>query len=290
MMHPQIYRHFLLQHGGNTPLGRVTWSGYHCTDHTEFDGPMRPYGNYALVYLLEGEGHYVDALGMDRDVTVGDLILTFPDIPRRYGSATGHPWSELYIIFDGPVFDLWRAQGLLDPKQRVRHLEPVGYWRRRFEDVVCRRDASERYALERVCLLQQLLAEMDQFWREEGVGKEDREWLAQAYEVLDQEDASSPVDYAPFLAAQNMSYEGFRKRFTQLAGIAPGQYMAKSRIRRVCQLLERTDFKLHQIAEQCGFSDEFHLSKRFKQLVGMTPSDFRRRAPRARSRSAPQAG
>ena len=32
-----------------------------------------------------------------------------------------------------------------------------------------------------------------------------------------------------------------------------------------------------EIAEHLGFSDEYHFSKRFKQVTGLPPSEFRRR-------------
>lgn len=286
-MNPAIQRRFLLQHGSGTAIGRVSWSGYHWTDKADpIETPMRPYGNYAMVYLLEGGGYYRTAQGAERKVRAGDLIITFPDIPRHYGPITGQPWGEFYIIFDGPVFDLWRTRGLLDPRQPIRHLEPLDYWRRRFEQVVTRYDTSEQYALERVCLLQELIGELVRFWRHQDVATEDRAWLAQAYAMLDAIDPCRPADYPTLAAKQGMSYEGFRKRFTLLAGSPPGQYLAKARIRKVCEVLEQTDMKLHQIAGQYGFTDEFHLSKRFKQLVGITPREFRRRAsqtPRAQS-------
>ena len=34
---------------------------------------------------------------------------------------------------------------------------------------------------------------------------------------------------------------------------------------------------IKQIADELGFCDVFHFSKAFKQVVGLTPSDFRRR-------------
>lgn len=286
-MSPEIQKRFLLQHGQGTAIGRVSWSGYHWTGEVQPEAPIRPYGNYAFVYLLEGAGYYRDAQGADRNVSMGDLIITFPDVPRSYGPTAGHAWREFYIIFDGPVFDLWRAPGLLDVRQPVRRLEPMDYWRRRLEQVVTRYDAGPQYALERVCLLQELIAELVRFWRHQDVGAEDRAWLARAYQGLDAIDPCQPADYAALAARQGLSYEGYRKRFAALAGSPPGRYLAQARIRNVCNVLEHTDAKLQQVAEQCGFRDEFHLCKRFKQLVGITPGEFRRRASQAQGPHEP---
>lgn len=76
---------------------------------------MRVLGSYALVYVVGGGGEYSDARGTRRQVSEGDLIWVFPDIPHAYGPARGGRWDEIYLVFDGPVFDLWRQRGLLDP-------------------------------------------------------------------------------------------------------------------------------------------------------------------------------
>jgi AraC-like DNA-binding protein len=42
-------------------------------------------------------------------------------------------------------------------------------------------------------------------------------------------------------------------------------------------LLWQTDQTVGEIADTLGFSDSFHLSKSFKRLTGLTPTEFRRR-------------
>src|SRR5205085_11114040 len=76
-------------------------------------------------------------------------------------------------------------------------------------------------------------------------------------------------------AELGMSYSAFRKRFVQVTGKSPGEYRADEIVRRAClKLLEAHD-TLAMIADDLGFHDAFHLSRRFKQVVGMSPQDFR---------------
>jgi AraC-like DNA-binding protein len=44
---------------------------------------------------------------------------------------------------------------------------------------------------------------------------------------------------------------------------------------RACELLLNQNLTLKEIALQLGFVDEYHLSKRFKQIIGVSPSGFR---------------
>ena len=43
----------------------------------------------------------------------------FPGLAHMYGPKPGTRWDELYVIFDGPAFDSWRALGVLNPASPV---------------------------------------------------------------------------------------------------------------------------------------------------------------------------
>jgi AraC-like DNA-binding protein len=74
-----------------------------------------------------------------------------------------------------------------------------------------------------------------------------------------------------------LNYENFRKRFAQLTGESPGRYQKRRRLDWACAAIYHGEQSLKQIADELGFCDVFHFSKAFKQEVGLTPSDYRRR-------------
>ena len=73
----------------------------------------------------------------------------------------------------------------------------------------------------------------------------------------------------------NASPSKFIRRFTEAMDIAPGQYILRTRINAVCQLLEDTDRNLTTIAEQTGFYDLSHFTRIFKSIRGKTPGQYR---------------
>jgi AraC-like DNA-binding protein len=238
---------------------------------------MRLLGSYALVFLLDGEGTYRDARGRCDNVQSGDLILIFPDIAHCYGPRSDTHWSEFYIIFEGAVFDLWRERKLLDDERPILHLQPVEYWLRRFEDVINPTEGSESgRSLQQVCRLQTVLAEAIEY-STRSVQEGDVAWLQQA-RVLLEAGFEQPL---PLIArGMGMSYESFRKRFAALSGTSPGQYRLSRQMDRACALVHGSELSNKEIAQRLGFCDEFHFSRQFKKVTGVSPREFRRRLPR----------
>lgn len=73
------------------------------------------------------------------------------------------------------------------------------------------------------------------------------------------------------------SYDAFRKKYTRVTGHAPSHYMLNRQMEQAARLLIETNLSCDAIADQLGFCDQFHFSKRFKQHLGITPSKYRKR-------------
>ncbi len=237
--------------------------------------PSRVLNHYGLVYVTAGGGHFEDKLGLTHSIVPGDLLVLFPQIGHTYGPGPTDFWNEIFIIFEGLLFDLWREQGLLNPRQPVLHLEPVDYWFNRFKDAVWSvPQAGPEYTLVRLCRLQQLMADIFVYQQQQGFEQVDYEWLSQAKVMLKASLYTKP-DFEQIASRLGMSYDGFRKRFSKGAGVSPARYHTLRRMDRACELLLNETLTLKEIALQLGFGDEYHLSKRFKQVIGVSPTGFR---------------
>lgn len=67
----------------------------------------------------------------------------------------------------------------------------------------------------------------------------------------------------------------FARLFKQSEGITPHQYILKRRSDRAQSLLRHSELSLADIAVRVGFCDQSHLTRCFKRLVGVTPTQFR---------------
>lgn len=260
----------IFQSAASSPLGRVTLAGWNRNNRGLPPDQLRVYGSYALVYSLAGLAHYEDVHGYTTAVHPGDLIIVFPDIGHRYGPQPGHQWDEYYVVFEGPIFDLWRKHGVLSPTRPLYHLEPRDYWRRRLEEIV----APNLPPLERICRVQSVLADALTNYRRDTATERDEGWLAQARARLET-DIEKPLYVEEVARALHMSPETFRKRFVRLARISPYRYRLTRVIDHACRLVHEGRLTNKEVAARLGFSDEFHFSRRFKQVTGRSPAQFR---------------
>ena len=66
------------------------------------------------------------------------------------------------------------------------------------------------------------------------------------------------------------------KRFKEVVGETPIQYLTKVRLKNAMAMLQSTDDTIDVIARRCGFQNANYFTKVFKKYLGVTPSDFRK--------------
>jgi transcriptional regulator GlxA family with amidase domain len=83
------------------------------------------------------------------------------------------------------------------------------------------------------------------------------------------------MDLATLAGVAGVSIHHFARGFKQSAGVTPHHYLTQKRVERAQDLLAHTDLSLSEIAYAVGVSDQSHLARHFRQLLGITPRQFR---------------
>ena len=73
-----------------------------------------------------------------------------------------------------------------------------------------------------------------------------------------------------------MSRYHFIRRFKQTMNESPYHYLIGQRLEQAKQLLKVSHLSIAEIAIACGFANQSHLTRHFKQRVGITPQIFRK--------------
>jgi transcriptional regulator GlxA family with amidase domain len=91
----------------------------------------------------------------------------------------------------------------------------------------------------------------------------------------------APHTVATLARRASMSSRTFARRFVEETGTTPMQWVTDQRVLYARRLLEETDLDVDRIAERVGFGNATLLRHHFRRIVGVTPSDYRRRFARA---------
>lgn len=73
-----------------------------------------------------------------------------------------------------------------------------------------------------------------------------------------------------------LSVYQFDQRIRRIFGITAGQLLQKTRIDAALQRLRESEASIAEIASECGYSDQSAFTRRFRETIGMSPSEFRR--------------
>jgi AraC family transcriptional regulator len=99
----------------------------------------------------------------------------------------------------------------------------------------------------------------------------------------------NPIRNRDLAVAARLSVSYLSRTFRLTTGQSPHAYVVDQRVRRARALMAQSRDPLSQIACACGFADQAHLSRIFKQRMGESPISWRRaREVRPASRSPSQ--
>ncbi|GIF13017.1 helix-turn-helix transcriptional regulator [Actinoplanes teichomyceticus] len=91
-------------------------------------------------------------------------------------------------------------------------------------------------------------------------------------------DYAQPLDVAALARGANMSAGHLSREFKLAFGESPYGYLMTRRIERAMSLLRRGDLSVTEVCFAVGCSSLGTFSTRFSQLVGVSPSEYRRSA------------
>jgi AraC-like DNA-binding protein len=87
---------------------------------------------------------------------------------------------------------------------------------------------------------------------------------------------AGPILVADLCALVQRSKAHFSRSFKRTFGESPHSFVVRRRVELAARYMLTTDASLSDIASRCGFADQAHLCKHFRQAVDQTPAAWRR--------------
>lgn len=234
-------------------------------------GSSRILNSYTLAYIHRGSGKYQNEHGYKQDIRSGDCILVYPGLKHWYGPDPGTKWDEIFIDFGGTAFDLMSDSGFFAEFPPVFQLTPIEFWSEKIRLAIGERNNGDEDKMYRELLrIQNLLVDIKSAFS--GKVDEDTVWSEFAKKAVN--DNSSVQEAA---RCMGMRYSSFRKKFRKVVGMSPGKYKCSLKMERACYLLGGSTNKIMEISDELGYCDQYQFSRQFKNIIGCSPSEYRRR-------------
>ncbi|MDW9699413.1 helix-turn-helix domain-containing protein [Sinorhizobium meliloti] len=231
---------------------------------------------YQVILIADGRGMFeFGRRGKTQLVEGGSIVLLFPGVWHRFAPDPELGWTENWIECRSAAFDFARAIGLIDPARPVLPSGPE--FAAIFDEI---HDRAVEDGLKNQPVLStlglQLLALLSQ--QQEGASAAPADQLVERARVLLMERCADQMPLEEIARELGVSYSYFRRVFKEKTGASPKQHQMALRIRRTQDILTNTDKPIKEIAALLGFSSAFHLSTQFQDLMGCSPSEYRRRS------------
>jgi AraC family transcriptional regulator len=91
-----------------------------------------------------------------------------------------------------------------------------------------------------------------------------------------QDDVSSSMDLQTLAAESGYSRRHFVRMFQRATGYTPHHYLLQVGLERARNLMKQKSMSLGEIAMNCGFASQSHMSKVFRHILAVTPGEYRR--------------
>lgn len=103
----------------------------------------------------------------------------------------------------------------------------------------------------------------------------DEQFMIKLNEIIDQNLSQPDLDVKFLTAQMAMSRTSLYNKVKELTGMGANDYINRRRIDKAIILLTQSDMSITEISEQVGFTYQRYFSTLFKEMKGMTPSQFR---------------
>lgn len=233
--------------------------------------PVQPryFEFYCIAHLFDGGGRYWTPAAGERIMKPGQYVMTTPRFVHFYGHYNG-PFIEDTICFTGPIADGLFKLGVIKPglfsmgrARRLMHIQDLSL------------DPAVDSQIAANLALQNLLVEL-YMENKRSLPVDSDSGISLLVEELKNTQSKwwTVGEMADFC---NLSEPQFRRVFRAHTGMSPKNYIDRLKVQQAAEKLIATDEAVAAVAEGFGYLDPFHFSRRFKQLMGLAPAEYRAR-------------
>lgn len=230
---------------------------------------VRIFEFYSISHLFRGHGKLWLENGFETEMRTGDCVIITPGTRNIYGGFHD-VYEEDTINFLGPVADMLMRAGVIS-----NGIFPFGNVRRLLPLMELLRDPAANSQIQANIEFQKLL--VDLYLAKCSRREEDYPLLERLLIEL-KENPRRWWTVREMAEMCNLSDDQLRRIFLRRTGVAPKLYADRLKLNQAASLLTDSEKSVAEIAAEFGYMDQYHFSRRFKAVMGMSPTRYRSQA------------
>lgn len=256
----------------------LTRCGYHeCPPDHSWGPKARP--QYHMHFIMEGKGT-LEINGKTYHLGKGQIFLLPPNVTSCYYADHNTPWHYAFACFVGTQAERYLKKAGFSDEVIIRQCNlPIETFTACIDEMLDAHQLTITNELKRSAALYKLFALLT-----ESNTPQNSE---QQYDYSSQSYLDHALQFIHFNFEKNIqisdiaNYVGITRSylfqiFKQNLNTSPKDYLLHYRMEHAKYLLETTDDPIKEIALSVGYNDPLTFSKMFSNLVGVSPSEYRK--------------
>jgi len=230
---------------------------------------VRYFQFYGISHMFRGHGRLWLEPDLEMEIRPGDYVMVTPGTLNRYGGFL-EVYAEDTINFCGPVADMMMRAGIIS-----NGVFPMGGVRRLLPLIELMQDPAVNSQIQANIEFQKLLVDL---YLERCSSRQEEYPLLEQLLLHLKENSRKWWTVADMAEMCNLSCDQLRRVFYRRTGVNPKLYVDRLKLNQAAAMLVNSENGIAEIAEYFGYMDQYHFSRRFKAVLGMSPTQYREAA------------
>lgn len=270
----QVVRQVYNDPPGDQDLYVLFCGDQRCAPRHSFHGRR---DHWVIHYVLNGEGS-VWLNNTRHDLRAGAAFVIFPRQANRYQASATRPWHYRWIGFSGT-----QADEILKEARITRANPFISHEYTRSIDALFQQmytimlERNEGFRIQSLSVMYQLLGEMQKINRNAPVLRSRQVDYVETTQqfIANHFRTNFSVHELARILGIHRSY--LSQLFKKRTGETIQEYTITYRINRAKEYLLHTEDSIQSVAQSCGYYNYPAFEKRFKQVTGYSPTEYRRK-------------
>lgn len=229
----------------------------------------RQFQFYNISHCFDRRGWFCFDDSKVQIIEKGSVVILGPGVTHKYHGMTGDIYVEDAIAFGGPV-----ADGMFNCGVIKNGIAKLGTARKLLPIIELVIDNTEDSLIKANIGLQNLL--IDIYFDNKKPVAGNCESLLEELILEIKNDPRKWWNIEDMAEYCNLSAIQFNRIFKKKTGLTPKNYIDNFKMQMAVDMLADENLSVNDIAGNLGFLDQYHFSRRFKQLKGQSPQNYRK--------------